>query len=80
MNHSYELYQVKTARLNCYKDRIVTLWNDIPKDIVEAVTVFNNLNLRLDFTLISVITIIVVTMISILLPIVILLSIHSFFS
>lgn len=74
MNHSYKLYQVKTARLNCYKDRIVTLWNDIPKDIVEADSVFNNLNLRLDLTLMSVITIIVVIMISILL------SIHSFFS
>ena len=79
MNHSYKLYQVKTARLNCYKDRTVTLWNDIPKDIVEL-TVFNNLNLRLDFILMSVITIIVVIMISILLSIVILLTIHSFFS
>ena len=38
-NHSYKLY-VKSTRLNCYKHyfftRIATLWNDLPKDIVEA--------------------------------------------
>ena len=79
MNHSYKLYQVKTARLNCYKDGQLRSGTIYLKTQLKL-TVFNNLNLRLDFTLMSVITIIVVIMISILLPIVILLSIHSFFS
>ena len=38
-NHSYKLF-IKPARLNCYKHsffiRIIKLWNDLPKDIVEA--------------------------------------------
>ena len=38
-NHQYKLY-VKPARLNCYKNsffiRIVKLWNELPRNIVEA--------------------------------------------
>ena len=38
-NHQYKLY-VKPARLNCYKHsffiRIVKLWNELPRNIVEA--------------------------------------------
>ena len=38
-NHQYKLY-VKLAKLNCYKHsffvRIVKLWNELPRDIVEA--------------------------------------------
>ena len=38
-NHSYKLF-IKSARLNCYKHSffigIIKLWNDLPKDIVEA--------------------------------------------
>ena len=38
-NHSYKLF-IKPARLNCDKHsffiRIIKLWNDLPKDIVEA--------------------------------------------
>ena len=38
-NHSFKLY-VKSARLDCYKYsffiRIVSKWNDLPRDIVEA--------------------------------------------
>ena len=38
-NHSYKLF-IKPARQNCYKHSffigIIKLWNDLPKDIVEA--------------------------------------------
>ena len=38
-NHSYKRF-IKPARLNCYKHYffigIIKLWNDLPKDIVEA--------------------------------------------
>ena len=38
-NHQYKL-NVKPARLNCYKHsffiRIVTLWNEFPRDVVVA--------------------------------------------
>ena len=38
-NHPFKLY-VKSARLDCYKYsffiRIVSKWNDLPRDIVEA--------------------------------------------
>ena len=38
-NHSFKLY-VKAARINCYKFsffvRVVKMWNNLPKDIVEA--------------------------------------------